>query len=76
MGQFKQLYRIPKRTDGKAESSWCRRQYTLAFPEEKTAYAMGKIRMSVLTIGLAMDLEREDKRDMAVTSIWPAMVSL
>lgn len=42
----------------------------------KTAYAMGKIGMSVLTKGLAMDFEREQKSDMAVTSIWPAKVSL
>ena len=42
----------------------------------KTAYAMGKIGMSVLTKGLAMDFEREQKSDMAVTSIWPATVSL
>ncbi|KAI9804868.1 MAG: hypothetical protein M1825_001237 [Sarcosagium campestre] len=38
----------------------------------KTAYAMGKVGMSVLTKGLAMDFEREGKRDMAITSIWPA----
>ncbi|KAK4693035.1 citronellol/citronellal dehydrogenase, partial [Lecanoromycetidae sp. Uapishka_2] len=38
----------------------------------KTAYAMGKIGMSVLTKGLAMDFEREQKTDMAITSIWPA----
>jgi NAD(P)-dependent dehydrogenase (short-subunit alcohol dehydrogenase family) len=38
----------------------------------KTAYAMGKVGMSVLTKGLAMDFEREEKRDMAITSIWPA----
>ncbi|KAF2132084.1 short chain dehydrogenase [Dothidotthia symphoricarpi CBS 119687] len=38
----------------------------------KTAYAMGKVAMSVLTQGLAMDFEREGKRDMAITSIWPA----
>ncbi|CAM1505400.1 Fc.00g110370.m01.CDS01 [Cosmosporella sp. VM-42] len=38
----------------------------------KTAYAMGKIGMSVLTKGLAMDFEREGKKDMAITSIWPA----
>ena len=37
---------------------------------------MGKIAMSVLTKGLAMDFEREQKSDMAVTSIWPATVSL
>jgi NAD(P)-dependent dehydrogenase (short-subunit alcohol dehydrogenase family) len=38
----------------------------------KTAYAIGKIGMSVLTMGLAMDFSREGKTDMAVTSIWPA----
>jgi NAD(P)-dependent dehydrogenase (short-subunit alcohol dehydrogenase family) len=38
----------------------------------KTAYAMGKVGMSVLTKGLAMDFEREGKTDMAITSIWPA----
>lgn len=38
----------------------------------KTAYAMGKASMSILTKGLAMDWEREGKRDMAITSIWPA----
>jgi NAD(P)-dependent dehydrogenase (short-subunit alcohol dehydrogenase family) len=39
----------------------------------KTAYAMGKVGMSVLTKGLAMDLARQglDSR-MAITSIWPA----
>lgn len=39
----------------------------------KTAYAMGKVGMSVLTKGLAMDFEREGKRDMAITSVWPAV---
>ncbi|RDW78434.1 putative hydroxysteroid dehydrogenase-like protein 2 [Coleophoma crateriformis] len=38
----------------------------------KTAYAMGKVGMSVLTKGLAMDWDREGKSDMAITSIWPA----
>ncbi|TID20599.1 NAD(P)-binding Rossmann-fold containing protein [Venturia nashicola] len=38
----------------------------------KTAYAMGKVGMSVLTKGLAMDWQREGKTDMAITSIWPA----
>ena len=38
----------------------------------KTAYAVGKVGMSVLTKGLAMDFEREGKPGMAVTSIWPA----
>ncbi|KAK0623014.1 short chain dehydrogenase family protein [Immersiella caudata] len=39
----------------------------------KTAYAMTKVAMSVLTKGLAMDLEREGRRDMAISSIWPAV---
>lgn len=42
----------------------------------KTAYAMGKVGMSVLTKGLAMDFERQGVADrMAITSIWPAVVS-
>lgn len=41
----------------------------------KTAYAMTKVAMSVLTKGLAMDFERQGMRDMAITSIWPAVVS-
>ncbi len=41
----------------------------------KTAYAMGKVGMSILTKGLAMDFERQGLTDMAVTSIWPAAVS-
>jgi NAD(P)-dependent dehydrogenase (short-subunit alcohol dehydrogenase family) len=40
----------------------------------KTAYAMGKVGMSVLTKGLAVDFEREGRTDMAITSIWPAVV--
>lgn len=40
----------------------------------KTAYAMGKVGMSVLTKGLAMDWIRENKNHMAITSIWPAAV--
>lgn len=39
----------------------------------KTAYAMGKVGMSVLTKGLAVDFERERRKDMAITSIWPAV---
>jgi hypothetical protein len=35
---------------------------------------MGKVGMSVLAKGLAMDFEREAKREMLVTSIWPATV--
>lgn len=42
----------------------------------KTAYAMGKVGMSVLTMGLAMDYEREGRNEMAITSIWPASVSV
>jgi NAD(P)-dependent dehydrogenase (short-subunit alcohol dehydrogenase family) len=41
----------------------------------KTAYAVGKVGMSVLTKGLAMDFERQGRKGMAVTSIWPASVS-
>lgn len=40
----------------------------------KTAYAMGKVGMSVLTMGLAMDLKRQGREEMAITSIWPAAV--
>lgn len=40
----------------------------------KTGYAMGKIGMSVLTKGLAMDFERQGLTDMAISSIWPAVV--
>ncbi|KAH9900477.1 NAD(P)-binding protein [Xylariomycetidae sp. FL2044] len=41
----------------------------------KTAYAMGKVGMSVLTKGLAMDFERQGlvQTGMAITSIWPAV---
>jgi NAD(P)-dependent dehydrogenase (short-subunit alcohol dehydrogenase family) len=39
----------------------------------KTAYAIGKVGMSVLTKGLAIDFEREGRTGMAVTSIWPAV---
>lgn len=42
----------------------------------KTAYAMGKVAMSVLTKGLAVDWKREGKDEMAISSIWPAVVSL
>lgn len=38
----------------------------------KTAYAVGKIGMSVLVKGLAMDWIREGKTEMAITGIWPA----
>lgn len=36
---------------------------------------MGKVGMSVLTIGLSMDWIREKREEMAITSIWPASVS-
>ncbi|KAF9874127.1 hypothetical protein CkaCkLH20_08499 [Colletotrichum karsti] len=39
----------------------------------KTAYAMGKVGMSVLTKGLAMDFARQGLSEMAITSIWPAV---
>lgn len=35
---------------------------------------MGKFAMSALTIGYAMDLEREGRADVAITSLWPAAV--
>ncbi|KAJ5371979.1 Short-chain dehydrogenase/reductase SDR [Penicillium concentricum] len=38
----------------------------------KTGYAMGKVGMSVLVKGLAMDFVRQGRTEMAVTSIWPA----
>lgn len=43
----------------------------------KTAYAMGKVGMSVMTKGLAMDFERQGRVEsgMAVSSIWPSAVS-
>ncbi|KAF7337787.1 Short chain dehydrogenase [Mycena sanguinolenta] len=49
----------------------CRRPIYSRFFRGKTAYAMGKVGMSVLTKGLAMDWQREGKHDMAITSIWP-----
>ncbi|KAM3453461.1 hypothetical protein MY3296_003692 [Beauveria thailandica] len=41
----------------------------------KTAYAMGKVGMSVLTKGLAMDFARQGlvARGTAITSLWPAV---
>ncbi|RAL16935.1 short chain dehydrogenase family protein [Aspergillus homomorphus CBS 101889] len=38
----------------------------------KVGYAVGKVGMSVLTKGLAMDFVREGKTEMAITSVWPA----
>lgn len=42
----------------------------------KTAYAVGKVGMSVLTVGLAMDFERQGlvAGGCAVSSLWPAAV--
>jgi hypothetical protein len=37
---------------------------------------VGKVGMSVLVKGLAMDFEREGRNEMAVTSIWPASVCI
>ena len=42
------------------------------FLKGKTAYAMGKFGMSSLTIGMAVDFEREARSEMAITSLWPA----
>ncbi|KAK5126653.1 hypothetical protein LTR85_009587 [Meristemomyces frigidus] len=42
------------------------------FLRGKTAYAMGKWAMSALTMGLAMDFEREGRSELAITSLWPA----
>lgn len=41
----------------------------------KTAYAMGKVAMSVLTKGLAVDVDRDDalRGRLAITSLWPAV---
>ncbi|KAI5245706.1 short chain dehydrogenase [Aureobasidium subglaciale] len=39
----------------------------------KTAYAVGKVGMSVLVKGLSMDWIREGKKDMSITGIWPAV---
>lgn len=39
----------------------------------KTAYAVGKVGMSVLVKGLAMDWIREGKKNMAITGLWPAV---
>ncbi|KAF9887161.1 hypothetical protein FE257_010415 [Aspergillus nanangensis] len=38
----------------------------------KTAYAVGKVGMSVLVKGLAMDFVRQKRDNMAITGIWPA----
>lgn len=34
---------------------------------------MTKLSMSILTLGLAKDIERQNHKDMAITSIWPAV---
>ncbi|RMZ01366.1 hypothetical protein D0862_06390 [Hortaea werneckii] len=40
------------------------------FLKGKTAYAMGKWAMSALTMGLSVDFEREERTEMAITSLW------
>lgn len=43
------------------------------FVKGKTSYAMTKIAASVMTIGLAVDFEREfEGMDVGITSVWPA----
>ncbi|KAI2785902.1 hypothetical protein POX_h09664 [Penicillium oxalicum] len=39
----------------------------------KTGYAMGKVGMSVLVKGLGMDFVRQQRTEMAITGIWPAV---
>lgn len=43
------------------------------FIHGKTAYAMSKLSMSILTLGLAKDISRQNHKDMSITSIWPAV---
>lgn len=43
--------------------------------DSMTDYCTGKVGMSALTKGLAVDFVREGKKDMAISSIWPAVVS-
>ncbi|KAK5113648.1 hypothetical protein LTR62_003275 [Meristemomyces frigidus] len=42
------------------------------FLRGKTGYAVGKWGMSALTMGLAMDFERQGRTEMGITSLWPA----
>jgi hypothetical protein len=37
-------------------------------------YITGKVGMSVLVKGLAVDFQRQGRDQMAITSIWPASV--
>jgi hypothetical protein len=39
-------------------------------------FDVGKVGMSVLVKGLAMDFVRQGRNEMAVTSIWPAVVCI
>ena len=43
------------------------------FIHGKTAYAMSKLSMTILTMGLAKDIQRQGHKDFAITSIWPAV---
>jgi len=40
----------------------------------KTAYAVGKVGMSVMVKGLAMDWERQGEKGLGICGIWPAVV--
>ena len=40
----------------------------------KTAYAVGKVGMSVMVKGLAMDWERQGEKGLGICGIWPAAV--
>ncbi|KAK5089286.1 hypothetical protein LTR24_006355 [Lithohypha guttulata] len=43
------------------------------FIHGKTAYAMSKLAMTILTLGLAKDIQRRHHPNMSITSIWPAV---
>ncbi|KAJ4374270.1 hypothetical protein N0V83_003011 [Neocucurbitaria cava] len=72
------LPHFEKKGAGGGEGEWKGRIIVVSPPiysrffRGKAAYAVGKVGMSVLTKGLAMDFQREGKAGMAVTSIWPA----
>ena len=61
-------------SEGRRHMQWV--SDVLAFKAETYCFVpAGKVSMSVLTKGLAMDFVREGKKQMAITSIWPAAVS-
>lgn len=43
------------------------------FIHGKTAYAMSKLSMTILTMGLAKDIQRQNHPNFSITSIWPAV---